>query len=276
MELKNEILAGKPLSCRVIDSHTHICSYTASAWYQYQPELENVIKDMDRYGIDAIVTAPHPLVGSYCELGNSITAEAIIKYPGRIFGYIIFNPVYGIEEARKLTKKYAKTEGFIGFKFLSGYHGSLLSEPYQYGFKAADELHAPVLCHTWGGNPPISEFRKIAEKFPDLSLLIAHGGGSRKTYQECIELLNYLPNVFIEICGGIACDWWLEDIVREAGADRIIYGSDTINLDTRYDLGRVVFADIAESDKEKILSGNYEKIIRRSKMPKKKWTERFG
>jgi len=275
MELKEKILAGQPLSCRVIDAHTHICSYNYGGWYQYQPELENVVRDMDRYGIDAIVTAPHPLVGSYCDLGNRITADAIRKYPGRIFGYVIFNPAYGMEEARRLTETYAKTDGFVGFKYLSGYHGSLLSEPYQYGFKVADELHAPVLCHTWCGNPPISEFQAIAKKHPNLSLIMAHGGGSRKTYQECIALAKKFPNVFTEICGGIVCDWWLEDIVKEAGADKIIYGSDMINLDTRYDLGRVVFADIPEADKKKILSGNYDKIVRRSKMPKGKgWPPR--
>lgn len=268
MGLKEEVLAGKPLSCRVIDSHTHICQYTYSGWYQYQPELENVVRDMDRYGIDTIVTAPHPIVGSYCDLGNRITCEAIKKYPGRIFGYIIFNPAYGMKEAKRLTRKYVGTDGFVGFKFLSGgYHGSLLSDPYQYGFKVADEFHAPVLCHTWSGNPPISEFREVAEKFPNLTLIMAHGGGSRKTYQECIGLSKDFPNVFIEICGGLACDWWLEDIVAEIGPDKIIYGSDMINLDARYDLGRVVFAGIPEDDKKKILARNYEGILGCSKMP---------
>ncbi len=266
MGLKEDVLSGKPLACRVIDSHTHICQYTYGGWYQCQPELENVVRDMDRYGIDAIVTAPHLIVGSYCDLGNRITAEAIRKYPGRIFGYVIFSPAYGIEEAKRLTGEYVGAEGFVGFKFLSGYHGSLLSEPYQYGFKVADELHAPVLCHTWSGNPPISEFREVAERYPNLSLIMAHGGGSRKTYQECIALSKDFQNVFIEICGGIVCDWWLEDIVNETGAGKIIYGSDMINLDTRYDLGRVVFADIPEDDKKKILACNYEGILRRSKM----------
>jgi hypothetical protein len=40
-----------------------------------------------------------------------------------------------------------------------------------------------------------------------------------------------------------------------------------INLDARYDLGRVVFAGIPEDDKKKILACNYEGILGRSKMP---------
>ncbi len=276
MGLKEEALAGGPLSFRIIDSHTHICSYNYGSWYQYQPELERVISDMDRYGIDVIVTAPHPLVGSYCDLGNKITADAIKRYPGRIFGHIILNPVYGLKEAKELTEKYIEVDGFLGFKFLSGYHGSLLSDTYDYAFSVADELKAPVLCHAWNNSPPISEFRKIAEKFQNLTLIIAHGGGSRSSYKECIDLANYFPNVFIEICGGIVCDWWFEDIFKAANPDRIIYGSDMINLDPRYDLGRVVFADISEADKKKVLAVNYEAIIRRSQMPKKQWTKYFG
>ena len=263
MSVVNDVLAGKPLSCEVIDAHTHLAQYTASGWYQYQPELDNSIRMMDRLGIDTIVTAPHPLIGSYCEKANAITAEAIKRYPGRVLGYVCFNPVYGVPEARKLTRKYLDRRGFVGFKFLPGYHGTLLADAYAYGFGVANERRLAVLCHKWGESPSTAEFRTMAEKYPDLSLLIGHGGGNRNTYLACAKLCADFPNVFIEICGGLGCDLWLEDIVAAAGAERIIFGTDMVNLDPRNDLGRVVFADIPEADKHKILAGNFRKILGR-------------
>ncbi len=263
MSLVTEVLAGKPLSCEVIDAHSHITPYTKGGWYQHRPDLDDVIRTMDHLGIDTIVTAPHPLVGSYNAEANAITAAAIKRHPGRVLGYVCYNPVFGVAEARTITKRYIDQKGFVGFKFLSGYHGSLLSDGYAYGFDAANERRLPVLCHTWCGAPPTAEFRKIAEKYPDVSLLVAHGGGNRDTYLDFAKLCAEFPNVFIEICGGFMCDLWFEDIVAAAGAERIIFGTDIINVEPRLDLGRVVFADIPEADKRNILAGNYKKIIAR-------------
>ena len=261
MNIASEVLAGIPISCEVIDAHTHITPYTNTGWYQYQPELSTLIHDMDRYGVNTIVTAPHALVGSYSEEANSITVAAMKEYPGRILGYVCFNPEYGLAETKSIVKKYWGKPGFVGFKFLSGYHGSLLSEPYAYALSVANEHHAPVLCHTWANSPPFSEFRTVAKKYPKLSLIAGHGGGSRSTYKDAIAACKDHSNLFIEICGGLYCDWWLEDIVADAGAERVIYGTDAINLDMRYDLGRVVFADLPESDKKKILAVNFKKIL---------------
>jgi hypothetical protein len=164
-----------------------------------------------------------------------------------------------------MTEEFIGEQGFVGFKYLSGYHGTLLSEPYEYGFSIANERRMPVLCHTWSGNPPASEFRKIAEKYPNLSLLAAHGGGNRHTYLEFAGMCKDQPNLFIEICGGLMCDLWLEDIVAVAGADRIIFGTDMVNLDPRNDLGRIVFADIPEDDRKRILAGNFKNILGKRK-----------
>lgn len=259
--IADEVLAGKPLSCEVIDAHTHITPYTSFSWYQYRPELDEAIRMMDRLGIDTIVTAPHAFAGSYCEQANAIAARAIQRYPGRVLGYVTFNPVFGLGEAKRLTRKYLGRDGFVGFKFLSGAHGTLLEAPYAFGFKTAHERRLPVLCHKWGESPPTAEFRTVAEKYPDLSLLIGHGGGNRDSYLACARLCADFSNVFIEICGGLGCNLWIEDVVAAAGADRIIFGTDMVNLDPRNDLGRVAFADLPDDDKKKIFAGNFKKIL---------------
>ena len=119
MKIHEEALAGKPLSCEVIDAHTHIGAYTNMGWYQYKPELKEVIAMMDRCGINTIVTAPHAMVGSYYEIANKISADAIKKYPGKIMAYLVFNPIFGVDETKKQIKQYFGKQGFVGFKFLA-------------------------------------------------------------------------------------------------------------------------------------------------------------
>jgi predicted TIM-barrel fold metal-dependent hydrolase len=55
-------------------------------------------------------------------------------------------------------------------------------------------------------------------------------------------------------------------LVAIAGEDRVIYGSDLINLDPRYDFGRVVFSPLPDGVKRKILSGNFLSLLRDSGM----------
>ena len=47
----------------------------------------------------------------------------------------------------------------------------------------------------------------------------------------------------------------------EVGAERIVWGSDTILFAASHQIGKVVFADIAEADKVRILGGNAKRLF---------------
>jgi predicted TIM-barrel fold metal-dependent hydrolase len=69
------------------------------------------------------------------------------------------------------------------------------------------------------------------------------------------------PNLYMETCGSLHNNYSMEDYVRLAGEDRLIYGSDMINLDPRFDLGQVIFSTVDEETKKKILSQNFLKLL---------------
>jgi predicted TIM-barrel fold metal-dependent hydrolase len=53
----------------------------------------------------------------------------------------------------------------------------------------------------------------------------------------------------------------IERFVREVGADRVLFGSDTPLLEPAAQLGRIAYAKIPEADKVKILGLNTKRLL---------------
>ena len=60
----------------------------------------------------------------------------------------------------------------------------------------------------------------------------------------------------------------MEAIVDLIGEDKIIFGTDAINLDPKYELGKVAFSTLSDTVKEKIFARNYLKILENSQLGK--------
>lgn len=256
--------------CRIIDAHTHICHYNLSGWHQQysHTDTQTVLDEFERLGIGCIVTAPHQLVAGYMELANSVCAESIAAFPGKVYGYISVVPICGIDAVKKELNKYAQKKGFVGIKFLPGlYHGALTAPEYAYALDFADEMRCPVLCHVWGDDPKLDDVSAVLEKRRSLKFIIAHqGGGYASETDRAVKITNEYPNAYIELCGSLENHYGVEDIVALAGEDRVIFGTDQINLDPKYELGRVAFAPLSDRVKEKIFAGNFLSLMKDSQL----------
>jgi len=267
MKIIDEAFAGMPVSVPVIDAHSHILGYYRYGWYQAFTGNSDVIALMDHLGIDCIVTAPHTLILDNMEQANKVAVEATQEYHGRIYGYISINPVEGLEAVKFNLKHFSNNKNFIGLKFLPGYHGPLACAEYDYAMDFAEEMACPVLCHIWGNNPPLKDIERAVKARPELKLMIAHqGGGTAECTDEYAKLMGTYPNLYMEICGSLYNSYSIEELVAFAGEDRVIFGSDQINLDPRYDFGRVVFSTLDDRVKKKILAENFINICRDSRM----------
>ena len=269
MTIRDEAFLGRPISAFVVDAHTHISPYYMNGWYQTPAETDTaaIVRGLDRLGIDCIVTAPHPLIMGMMATANAITEAAVCDFPGRIWGYICICPGEGLAEVKAQLKKYGSHPGFIGMKFLPGYHGSLKQPEYEYAADYADEKAGLILTHTWGGDPPHALIEDLAARHPHLKLLCAHqGGGSADLSRKIAEVIRRQPNLYMEICGSLVNPLSIEDLVDLTGEDRVIFGSDQINLDPRYDFGRVIFSTLPDAVKKKLLAENYLGLLQDSQM----------
>ena len=271
MTIKETAFLGKPLDVPIIDAHTHIGPKYRRAWHQH-PDYVSVasqVETYDRLGINCCVTAPHQLCDAMSVLTNETAAKAAEDFPGRVYGYIYVALFEGMDVARQNIEKYSKNPAFVGVKLLGGYQGQYDHPIYQYAADFANEVSCPVLCHTFSNVPPIRQTAQLAENRPNLKLLIAHqGGGHPEQTEEAAKYVREMPNVYMELCGSLYNTLSFADILKLVGEDKMIFGTDAIDLDPRFDFGRVAFADISETAKKKIFAENYLKLLENSELGK--------
>lgn len=271
MTIREEAFAGKPISCPVIDAHTHISTSHFDGWHQKydRTTTEQILEDLARLGIDCIVTAPHPLLQERMEEANEMAAAEAERFPGKVYGYISVVPSCGMERVKAQIEKYSKNPAFLGLKFLSGshYHGKMEMPEYQYAMDFADEVGCPVLCHVYANVPALEEFTDAIRNRHNMQLIIAHqGGGFAKYTRRTAPLIRDHENAWMEICGSLDNQLDMESMVELVGEDKLIFGTDAINLDPKYEIGKVALSTLSDTVKKKIFAENYLRLLKNSQM----------
>ncbi|GAG35523.1 unnamed protein product, partial [marine sediment metagenome] len=129
-----------------------------------------------------------------------------------------------------------------------------------------------VLIHTWQkteGNGPgeitLAEFAWLAEQCPEARIVGAHSGGN---WRHSIGVLrDRAPNAHVDVSGYYPERGLVEALVRDIGAERILFGSDLLGRTQASQLAKVVLADITEEEKELILWKNAARVFNLEDIP---------
>jgi len=256
LKLQNEI---------VIDSHAHI-----GGWYDYYvtqwDNARGMVEIMDVIGIDSAVVSGFPALHGNVTYGNDLVAKAMADFTGRFFGFAAINPNYPDNMLPELER--CRKAGFVGIKL----HADGQLEDWQ-GIKAVTEKLYPVyefaqenklivLAHTFGTPQHLEE---LAKAHPAVTFIIGHGSeifwsgpGRWET------VVRDQPNVYISLSTTFRSGH-IKIMVQEIGVEKLLYGSDMTYLDPGFGLGPIIFADIRDEDKRKILGLNFQSIIERRK-----------
>jgi predicted TIM-barrel fold metal-dependent hydrolase len=152
----------------------------------------------------------------------------------------------------------------IGVKFHPDMHQCAVDDAkYKPAWEFANEHHLPLLSHTSAGSHynPVKAFEKLADMYPNVSVLIGHSGFGSIGADHTIEVAKKCPNVYADITGSTATYGILERMVGELGADRVLLGTDLPFIDPRSQIGRVAFAKISDDEKRQILGLNASRIF---------------
>lgn len=254
----------------VIDMHTHIGDY--ANFYMPDTSLERLFSIYDRCHIRCcIVSHIAGLFSHNYEYANKKTSEVVDAYRGKIFGYAIYDPHYP-ETSLADVRRYVHRRGFCGVKiYPSGHAYPLDGDAYVPLWELATKEDVRILSHTWDPNPKSTDpfdwdslyaqpilLSSVAERYPDLKIVMAHTGGHYDGNRQAIAMAKKHKNLFVDICGEPIDFGFVEWVVREIGADKIMYGSDQNWIDPRAMIGRVLAASISPEDREKILFRNAE------------------
>jgi predicted TIM-barrel fold metal-dependent hydrolase len=158
--------------------------------------------------------------------------RSVRKYSDRLLGFGWVDPHFGIKNGKETIKKCLEEYGFYGIK-LNGAQNSyyiddkemslpLIEEVAKSGSLLAFHIGADAYDYTH----PLRAAR-VAEKFPDLPILMVHMGGvnSPDLTSVCIEYASIYSNMYL--IGSCVRYNSVVKAIRVLGASRISFGSDT-------------------------------------------------
>ncbi|MEV4160343.1 amidohydrolase family protein [Nonomuraea dietziae] len=233
----------------ILDAHGHVGS-----WPDFlipDPTADGLVSLMDRLGIDAMGISHLLGVGPDAEGGNRLAFEAAERHPGRFGVWQVYNP----HHRNRLV-----TEGVWGVKIHPDVHQCPLDDP---RYDPVWELGLPVLAHGQTDSPwsDPARFAVVAARHPGVPLLMGHTGLWPYGFAHAARLAADHPNLYLETCGSKMTGRWIARLAEVAGADRVLFGSDSCFLDLRVGYGRIALASLGEADRALIQGGNLARIL---------------
>lgn len=249
--LMGSTLAGE----LVIDAHMHLGKY-----YNFlvpRPSHVDLLASATRIGIQRIYGSSLLAIRGDAIAGNSEAIALHDTYPSVFFPYLVYKPNFPEDAAE--TLELAVTRNIRQFKIHDdGNNVQYDDERYFPLYDHANRNSAAILVHTYGAKH-VRPMMKVAAQFPMIRILLAHSGITEEpVYAEAVSSHD---NIFLETCNSFAWYGLIERLVKMAGADRVIFGTDMPFMSPEQQIGRILFAKISDDDKRKILGLNAQRIF---------------
>jgi predicted TIM-barrel fold metal-dependent hydrolase len=244
----------------IIDSHVHLKhgDATRSEW-----PAKVIVATMDKSGVDkSIVFA----ICTSARRALQMAEDAAKGYPDRLIPYAYALPSY---ERPVLKDLEAALKGRL-FRGIKVHAGECRLPDYIIApvLRLAGRFDVPCLIDVVGS---VADARRMARAFPDTTIIYAHMGRYNtkdpKMIDAFIELAQAHRKVFLDL-SGVVLVAKIEEAVRRAGADKLIWGTDGpyANPDlvtfTRNELDKIRKLRVRQEDKDKILGGNIARLIK--------------
>ena len=243
---------------RVIDFHGHTGRLDS---YNGVDDPALILRAMDKVGIDVacVFNIFHPDGTT----GNDITARFAAAHPDRFVGFAYVSPMMPDTMVSELTRAIDEL-GLVAIKLYPPYTQWDLNEPIWHPiYEFANERGLAIIFHT--GTDPHSHPSLLADcaaQFPNANFVSGHSGNIAEPRGAAIKVAQSYPNVYLETCSTFRTPGVIEQLVNEAGADRVLFGSDIALMDSRPQLGKIITADIAEEAKRLVCGGNAARLLR--------------
>jgi predicted TIM-barrel fold metal-dependent hydrolase len=246
------------------DVHCHISSGSGGT---PEERMAQLVKFADRLGIERMVISlgsplrPDPAPEELRDENDQVL-RAISRFPDRAFGFVYLNPNH-LEFSLQELERCVRDGPMVGVKlWVARRCNAPELDPIA---ERATLLNAPILQHTWlkvGGNSPGEstpyDIVELASRHPQVSFICAHAGGD---WEKGIRIVRAAGNVSIDLAGFDPTSGVVEMAVRELGAQRVIFGSDSPGRSFASQLGKVLGAEIPESSRKQIQGGNLRRIL---------------
>ena len=153
--------------------------------------------------------------------------------------------------------------GLCGIKLYPPFVEKGLDDPcWEPIYAFANDRGLPIISHT--DTRPHSQpanWQSVAGRYPNATFICAHTGNMEPARSQAIRLAQDHPNVMLETASSYRTPGVIEQLVQTVGPQRVLYGSDIPLMDPRFQIGKVLTADIPDSAKRLIIGGNAERLL---------------
>ncbi|MCX6047177.1 MAG: amidohydrolase family protein [Chloroflexi bacterium] len=242
---------------KVIDFHGHV-----GRWDKYgmidDPAL--FLHAMDAVGIDVacLFNIFHPDGAT----ANDLAARFIAQHPDRFVGFAYVSPLMPERMLPELARAIDELK-FVAIKLYPPYTPWPLNQaPWHPIYQFAHERGQTIIFHTGPEPQSLPKFvGEIAPHYPQANFVIGHSGNTPDERTQAIAAAQANPNVYLETCSTFRTPGVIEQLVNEAGADRVLYGSDMPLMDPRSQIGKIITATISDEAKRQILGSNACRLL---------------
>lgn len=242
---------AKTKNFKKIDAHAHVGIF--GGWAKLAVTPEQLIEQMDAFCIEKTLLCAEP---------NTLTFDAMQKYPDRFVGMYYANPFGGQSEVEALYD-YIQNKGFRGIKTNPLRHAYVADDAIMDPImEAAKDLNIPVFMHC--GHPPYSlpwSIALLAERHPDVKLVMIHMGHGHGVYIDAsLKMAKRYPNLYLEM-SGMPMPTKILEAYREVGADRILFGTDAPFHPAAVEEMKVLTSGLTDVELEDVFYNNCAKLM---------------
>jgi predicted TIM-barrel fold metal-dependent hydrolase len=240
----------------VIDCHVHAGHAPAltDPWTTIADPAA-ILRRMDEAGIDKACI--FPISNRTYEAANQEIAEICKRYPGRFIGFAKHDSNTEKGRIREMLLHECRDLGLRGLKMHS-------PGPTPESLDVVAELGIPILYHP----ARVAAFEKIAPAYPGVDLILAHLGSDMTIdYREslaAIEMAKQYPNVYLDT-STVVITRYLERAIAELPAEKLVYGTDEPEVDTRLEIFKIRVLKLPKQKEEMILGGNMLRLLAKYK-----------
>jgi len=234
----------------IIDAHNHI-----GERHDLVMSAEKLVSLMDRASVDQAVVFSFPKLWD-----NDYVARAVKSFPDRLIGFVGVNP-WNAKAAVEVRRGF-EVLGMRGLKLHPVRDSYSLAETRLVDplLQVCSEFQAPVICHgadEWSNTP--WAFLEIARRFPNVSIIMAHGG-QNWLREDSLDALRKAGNLYLE--SSLMYTGYVRRVVREISPLRILMGTDTPTEVFEYEMTKIETAVEEPTARELVMGGNIARLLK--------------
>jgi len=251
----------------IIDAHAHLGPSTA--FRVVDTGVQALLSVMDALGIDLAISMHTAGIAECFEEAYQASEAAYAQSGGRLPYALVYHPLY-VEDSLGWIMKGLERPGCVGIKIHPGQHQVYPEDArYERVWHLAAERNLPIITHSWAVsdyNPTQKfatpeHFEYYVARFSQVNLILGHAGGRYEGHLAAARLAQRYPNVYLDLSGDVYSFGFIEWLVAQVGAERILFGTDVNWIDPRTHLGRILDAEITLEEKRLILGENARRLF---------------